>query len=137
MYAAAITILIFGRLEDKRKNKLKLVIAGYFILAIAGFSYIFVTDIQGLFVVQIINAIGVGILTPAWRTTYALSEDKGRETLEWSFVDGGGKFAIATGAIIGSFIYKYYGFKAIFILIGIIQLIAAFISLRLLKESQA
>lgn len=134
MYAAAAMILLFGKFEDKRKNKEKLVIAGYFILAIGAFSYIWVTSLWQLFIVQVINAVGIGILTPAWRTTYALNEDKGKESLEWSFVDGGGRFFIATGAIVGSLLYKYYGFKTIFILIGIIQLIAAFLSLKLLNH---
>jgi predicted MFS family arabinose efflux permease len=134
MYAAALMILLFGRYENQKKNQEKLVVMGYFVLAAGAASYLLVSNVWQIFIVQIINALGMGLMTPAWRTAYAAGEDKGKETIEWSLVDGGGRFFIASGAMVGSLIYKFYGFTGIFILITLIQLVAAFISLRLLKS---
>ncbi|MDB5160754.1 MAG: Major facilitator superfamily 1 [Candidatus Saccharibacteria bacterium] len=133
MYAAALTILLFGRYENQNSNKERLVVLGYFVLAAGAASFLLVSNVWQLLVVQIVNAVGLGMMTPAWRTAYAQSEDKGKEIMEWSLVDGGGRFFIATGAMVGSLIYKYFGFHGIFILIALVQLIAAVISLQLLK----
>jgi predicted MFS family arabinose efflux permease len=134
MYAAALMIILFGRYEDKIKNKEKVLVVGYFLMAAGAASYLLVSSLPELFAVQLFNAIGVGILTPAWRTVYAKSEDRGRETEEWAFMEGGNRFFIATGALIGGFILKYYSFKAIFVLMAVAQLIAAFIAMQLLTS---
>lgn len=136
MYAAAGMILLFGRYEDRIKHKETLVVVGYFLMAAGAAAYMLVNTLNQLYLVQLFNAVGVGLLTPAWRTSYAKAEDKGKETLEWSLVDGGAKFFIATGAIIGGFILKYYSFKVIFAMIAVIQLVGAFVSLELLKKAK-
>jgi len=133
MYAAALMIIVFGKYEDHIKNKEKLVVVGYFLMAAGAASYLLVSSLGELFAVQLFNAIGVGILTPAWRTVYAKSEDRGKETEEWAFMEGGNRFFIATGAIIGGFILKYYSFKVIFVVMAVLQLIAAFVAMQLLQ----
>ena len=137
MYAAALMIILFGKYEDRIKNKEKLVVIGYFLMAAGAASYLLVSSIGELFAVQLFNAIGVGLLTPAWRTAYAKSEDKGRETEEWAFMEGGNRFFIATGAVIGGFILKYYSFKAIFVVMAVLQLGAALVAMRLLEHETA
>ncbi|OGL25592.1 hypothetical protein A3E49_02240 [Candidatus Saccharibacteria bacterium RIFCSPHIGHO2_12_FULL_49_19] len=136
MYTAALMMLVFGRYEDRIKNKEKLIVAGYFLMAAGALSYLLVSDIKELFAVQLFNAIGLGMLTPAWRTVYANAEDRGKETKEWAFMEGGDRFFIATGAIIGGFILKYYSFKAIFVVMALLQLVAGLVALRLLQSRQ-
>ena len=131
MYVAALIILFIGKYQDRRKNKIIPIAIGYVLLAIASCSYIFVSNFSGLIVAQVINALGLGLYTPALRTTYALSEDKGKESREWSYFEGGGRFFMATGAIVGSLIFKFYGFKTMFILIALIQILAAYTVLRI------
>jgi len=105
-------------------------------MAAGALSYLLVSDIKELFAVQLFNAIGLGMLTPAWRTVYANAEDRGKETKEWAFMEGGDRFFIATGAIIGGFILKYYSFKAIFVVMALLQLVAGLVALRLLQSRQ-
>ena len=133
LYIAALIILFIGKFEDKRKNKAKLIALGYVVLAIASCSYLFVHNFSGLVIAQAINALGVGIYIPALRTTYGKSEDKGKETTEWAYMEGGGRFFMATGAVVGSLIFKFYGFKTMFILIALIQLVAAYVVARVPK----
>ena len=137
-YATALMILLFGRFENTRRHKEKLVVLGYFWLAAGAASYMLVTHIWQLFVVQIFNAIGAGMLSPALKTVYASWEDKGKETQEWSFWDGGNAIFMATGAILGGFLLSALGgFKSLFALIGLIQLIAACISIKILRKKSA
>ena len=134
-YATALMILFFGRWENSHKHKEKMVVIGYFWLAAGAVAFMLVHHIWQLFVVQIFNAIGVGILTPALRTTYAQWEDKGKETQEWSFWDGGNHIFMATGAILGGFLLSAIGsFRGLFALIAAIQFVGALISLKLLNK---
>ena len=113
-----------------------IVVIGYFLMAAGAAAYLLVSSIGELFAVQLFNAIGVGLVTPAWRTTYAKAEDRGKETEEWAFMEGGNRFFIATGAILGGFILKYYSFKAIFVVMAILQLGAALVAMQLLKAKK-
>lgn len=132
--ASACMIFAFGRVEDKIKDKRKFVVFGYFWLSAAAFSFMLVHNIMTLIVVQIVNAIGTGILTPAWKATYSRIEDRGKEASEWSFYDGGNLLASSAGAALSGIILATYGFHAIFITMGLIQLLAAFVSLMLLQS---
>jgi cyanate permease len=134
-YAAALMILFFGKWENSQRHQEKLVIAGFFWLAIGALGYILVHHIWQLFAVQIFNAIGTGLLVPALRTTYAKMEDKGRETQEWAFWEGGNRIFAATGAILGGFLLSALGsFKGLFLMIAAVQLIGAIISIKLLQK---
>lgn len=137
IYASALMILFFGKLENAQKNKEKMVVLGFFWLAFAAASYMFVEEIWQLFLVQVLNAIGIGILTPALKAVYAQSEDKGKETQEWSFFDGGNALFIATGAALGGFLLTALGsFKSLFAVIALIQLVGALVSIKILKPTK-
>jgi MFS family permease len=134
-YAAALMILFIGKWENSQRHQEKMVVIGFFWLAFGALGYAMVHEIWQLFVVQIFNAVGTGMLVPAIRTSYAKLEDKGRETEEWAFWEGGNRMFAATGAILGGFLLSAFGnFKGLFILIAAIQFIAALIALKLLKK---
>ena len=134
-YAAALMILFIGKWENSQKHKERLVVTGFFWLAVGAVAYILVHHIWQLFVVQIFNAIGTGLLVPALRSTYAEWEDKGKETQEWAFWEGGNRIFIATGAIISGFILSSVGsFKGLFAFMAAIQFVAAIVSLKILQK---
>lgn len=137
-YAAALMILFFGRWENSQIHQEKLVTLGFFWLSFGALGYILVHHIWQLFVVQVFNAIGTGLLTPALRATYAKLEDKGRETQEWAFWEGGNRIFTATGAILGGFLLSAAGgFKGLFALIAAIQFMGAVVSLKLVRSRAA
>ncbi|HVO86578.1 MAG TPA: MFS transporter [Candidatus Binatia bacterium] len=134
-YAAALMILFFGKWENSQKHKEKLVVAGFFWLAAGAVAYMFVHQIWQLFAVQVFNAIGTGLLTPALRSTYATWEDKGKETQEWAFWEGGNRIFTATGAVVSGFILSSTGnFRGLFALMATVQLVAALVSLKILNK---
>jgi AAHS family 4-hydroxybenzoate transporter-like MFS transporter len=129
--ASACAIFLFGRIEDRMKDKRPMVVIGYFWLSAGAFAFLLVHSVPQLFMVQIFNAIGTGILLPSWKATYSKALGRGKEAREWSFYDGGNMLATAGGAALSGIVLARYGFHAIFILIGGIQLIAAMLSVRL------
>jgi MFS family permease len=133
--ASACMILLFGRFADHQKDKRVMVIVGYFWLSTGAFSFLLAHTIPELFAVQIFNAVGTGILFPAWKVSYMASEDRGKEAREWSLYDGGNMLATAAGAALSGIILAAYGFHSLFILIGCIQFIAALTSVYLLRQN--
>lgn len=130
---SGLLIIAFGRIEDRTPHRVHLIIGGYFWLAIVTLLFLLVENTAILYLVLAMNAVGVGMLVPASRAVFGALEDKGREASEWSLFDGGTRIVMGLAAIIGGLLIKVEGFKAVFILMFIIQLIAAVVSVRLLK----
>jgi MFS family permease len=129
--ASACAIFIFGRVGDNVKDKRPLVIIGYFWLSAGAFAFLLVHTVPQLFLVQVFNAIGTGILLPSWKASYSQALGHGKEAREWSFYDGGNMLAAAAGAALSGIVFARYGFHAIFAIIGSLQLIAALVSVQL------
>jgi MFS family permease len=129
---AGITIIIFGLFEDHLKQKRKLVMFAYFWLSVGALSFLLVKSTTSLYVVQAFNAIGSGMLSPAWKATFSHYQDKGKEASEWSLFDGGNMLCTAAAALLGGYLVKLYGFHIIFILMFAIQFVAALVSIKLL-----
>ncbi len=124
----ATLIFVFGKLENTRPKEWFLVI-GYFIFAAGAFLFLLVDSITSLVLVLSFNAIGGGLSMPAYKTIFAKSEDLGRESEEWAWLDSSIMFAAAGGSAIGGAIIGLAGFTGLFITMGFIQLIAAIIGL--------
>jgi len=136
-YAAALMILFFGKWENSQKHQEKLVVLGFFWLSIGALGYVLIHQIWQLFAVQIFNAIGTGLLIPALRSTYAKLEDKGKETQEWAFWEGGNRIFSATGAIISGFLLAALGsFKGLFVMMAAIQFVGAIVSIKVLNNGR-
>jgi MFS family permease len=130
-----VLIICFGRMEDKFGDKRKLVVFGYFWLAFASLLFLLVDSPSALFVVLAVNAIGTSILFPSWKYIYTKNEDIGKEASEWSLFDGGNMLCYAAAALASGTLINLYGFRSIFIAMFFIQIIAAVLSMRLLKLS--
>lgn len=126
--------IIIGRMEDHKINKRLMIFVGYFIFAIGSIGYFFVEMPIHLFIVQAIMGIGTAIIEPAWDGLFSIFLDKGKESFEWSLWSGGINIALAIAAMIGGFIAALYGFKTLFILMFIFNIVSAFVSLEILKK---
>lgn len=131
-----VLIITFGKLEDKVKNKARLVVLGYFWLAFASLLFLTVHATLTLFIVLAVNAVGASILFPAWKSLFARNEVLGKEASEWSMFDGGNMLCTATAALVGGALVKFDGFRSIFIAMFLIQFLAALVSMRLLGTTK-
>lgn len=135
MLVAGILMFYFSKIADhSESNRRKMITSGYFILAFGALAFIFVQNPIHIYFVQLLNALGVGMLDPAWKAVYAKSEDKGKEVQEWALFDGGDKILIAIAAFLGGIFITFYSFRNLFIIIFLVQIIAAVISMKLLKK---
>jgi DHA1 family bicyclomycin/chloramphenicol resistance-like MFS transporter len=123
----AVFILLMGKIENKMK-KGRMVVLGYFIYALGALSFLLVHDGKSLIIVLALNALGAGVTLPAYKTMFAKSESKGKESEQWSWLDAGNMFAAAIGAGIGGLIIGAFGFHGLFITMATIQILAAFVA---------
>ncbi len=128
---AGVLIIVFGKLGDNF-DKRKLVVAGYFISAIAFMSFYFVQNVGQLYFSQFLNALGIGVLFPAWKAVYSTLQDAGKEASEWAWFDGGNYIVWAIASLAAGLVYDYAGFGGLFALMAGTQLAGALISLKLL-----
>jgi len=70
--------------------------------------------------------VAVALATPTYDALYSLYGDRKQKGYEWGLQDGEEYIFSAIGVIIGGFIVTYFGFRTLFVLMGIIQIIAAF-----------
>ncbi len=107
---------------------------GYFIYALGALSFLLVHNEKSLIIVLAFNALGAGVTLPAYKTMFAKSEAKGKESEQWSWLDAGNMFAAALGAGIGGLIIGTFGFKGLFIAMATIQTMAAFVAYRVFYD---
>lgn len=130
---AAIFILLMGKLENKRK-KGRMVVIGYLIYTIGALSFLLVHSEKALIIVLMINALGAGVTLPAYKTMFAKSEARGKESEEWSWLDAGNMFAAAIGAAVGGLIIGAFGFKGLFVTMAAIQFSAALVAYKVFYD---
>lgn len=109
-----------SRPEQYKRNLL----LGYSIAALSTFLYIVVWDVASLLMLQVIHAIGIGILTPTLRAVYARVVSTQRETRQWAVFDGGLFILQGIAALIGGTLLTLYGFVALFVFMGVTQLVS-------------
>jgi MFS family permease len=83
---------------------------------------------KSLILVLIFNSFGAGVTLPAYKTMFAKSQTKGKESEQWSWHDAGNMFAASIGAGIGGLIIGTFGFRGLFIAMATIQATAAVIA---------
>ena len=123
----AAMIFLMGKYENHR-SKERFLVLGYFLYAIGAYSFLLVQNVPMLVFILTINAIGSGITLPAYKTVFAKSEDKGRESEEWAWFDSSNMLAAAGGAALGGLIIGIFDFTGLFLVMGTIQLSAAIIA---------
>jgi hypothetical protein len=133
LMAAGIFVLVFGKFADVfAPHRKAMVVLGYFILAFGALAFVLIQNVLEIYPVQIFNALGVGLLTPAWDAIYSAEPYKGKEAEGWALFAGADYILIAIAAFLGGAYVTYFSFKDLFVVVFAIQIVAALISIKLL-----
>lgn len=117
-------------LIDKREGEKDDFYTLVFGLVLAGFSammFLTVHTTFGLYVVQFIHAIAMGLYVPSWSAIFSRHVDKTHVAFSWSLSSTTIGFAHGITALVGGVIGGIFGFQAIFVIVGILSFVGAFI----------
>lgn len=134
LVVTGVLMIVFGKLWDSIHNKAGLMVAGYALNALCTFGYLFVSSPWHLFIVQIGLGIASAMATPTWDALYQKHESKKRVGFLWGLSEGSALIFTGISTIIGGFIVSYYSFKALFIIMGIIQIASTLYQMQSLKK---
>ncbi len=125
LITAGIIMLLLGKKQDLAKSYKPFLVSGYFIAATSTFMYLLINTVPQLFLLQVVHAIGIGLLTPSLRAAYTQLQDNNNKAHEWALFDGGLFILQGFAALTGGLLLSLLGFTALFIFMGTIQLISA------------
>ena len=119
-FVAGVVTLISGRFTDKIEENELILVAGYAIMGIGFFGYIFVNSIFLLLIVQAIIGLGEAIYGPAFDVIYSKHLDKKKAGREWGAWEAINYFTTAFGAVAGGILVTLFGFNIIFVAMGLL-----------------
>ena len=137
LIATGIFYAIIGKLFTRSKFKKHLMVFGYGLNAMFTFCYIFVQNTQQLFLLQVGLGIAEAVSTPIWDSLFASNLEDNENTFHWSLATGHSHFVSGIAIAIGGLIANYVSFHALFINMGVIQLLATIIQAKLLFEKNS
>lgn len=123
--AAGVTSLLSGKYSDKIKENELIIVAGYLIMAIGFFLYIFVSSIYQLLLIQILIGFGEAIYSPAFDAQYSKHLDGHKSGKQWGAWESMNYFTTAIGAVVGGFVVTVFGFNTMFLIMAVISLLSA------------
>lgn len=123
-----------GKYSDGKISKEKMMTAGYALNAIFTFGYLFVSSPMQLFFIQAGLGVAAAISTPTWNALYAKHEDRKHDGYTWGIASGESEIITGVAIVIGGLIINYYSFFALFIIMGVIQIIATIYQAKILEE---
>lgn len=133
LLTTGVLTIIVGRLSDGKLKKRHIVVIGYFLNAVFTFGYLLIEVPFHLFLVQIGLGMASALAAPTWDALFSRYSTKDQTGYEWGLAGGQAQIYTALGIILGGIIVQYHGYKVLFIIMGIVQTIAAFSQLMFLK----
>ena len=130
-----IELPLANKLDKTRgeKDDFYALISGLFVIAVSAFCFTVVSNINQLYLFQLLEGIGFAMYASSWSGIFSRHLDKDRIAFSWSADHIAVGIASALGGILGGVSATLLGFRFIFIFGGILSLISAIIMLSIPK----
>jgi len=129
--AAAITNLVVGGLVDKIKQDELVVATGYLVMGGGFIGLPLVSNLWQLVMVQAVIGFAEALYSPAFDALYTTHTSRRKVGREWGAWEAMNNVMIAIGAVTGGIVATVFGFKVLFVLMGLLALISALYIFRL------
>jgi len=113
---------------DKRKGEkddLYALILGLFFMSASAFAFITVSTLMGLYIVQAIHGLAMGVYSVAWATIFSMHLDRERPAFDWSIDKAATSMSVAITSFIGGWLASTFGFDITFVIAGTLSVTAA------------
>jgi MFS family permease len=131
---SGIITLLIGKMTNSVREQELIIAAGYLISGLSFLGYLLIDSIWELFLIQIFLGIGGAISSPAYSAVYSTHLTKGEFIFQWGSWEGMNKIALGVGALVGGLIVSFFGFTALFILMGVLPIVSGMAILLLPRE---
>jgi len=106
---------------------------GLILSALVPFGYLMAKYPFHIYLLQILQAFGMAMALSGWTAIFTRHIDQGKEATEWGLDATFVGLGIGISGILGGMIAQIFGFKTVFILVGILGLLAAVLLFGILK----
>lgn len=117
-FVSGLSIVLLSRLAEKTKETELWVIAGYFLASLGYIGYIFISNVAGLFIVQILLGLGAAINKPAYDAVYSRHLEKEKFVTQWGLWEAKESMVGALAAVAGGLLVTFFSFNLLFILMA-------------------
>lgn len=112
--------------------------AGSFIVAtVPLLYYLWATEVWHVYLLQIMDGIGYGLITPPWLAVFTRHIDKHHENVEWTIHSNIIGLAFAVAAAVGGVLAERFGFRLIFLMVSAALFLGAFLLMGIRKHLYA
>lgn len=124
MIASTFFMYFVSKYGDKVKEKEYLLAGGFIVRSIAWLGYLFVSNMTGLIVIQLLLGLGEALGTPAWNAIFARHLDGQREIMDYSNWNIINNLLVALATILGGVLVTYFGFSVLFVAMSMLALVS-------------
>lgn len=129
-----VLVIAVGKLADLSRHKEKILVVGYALNAVFTFAYLLVSSPWHLFLVQAGLGFASALAITTWTPLYTKYWDKKKTSFFWGLASGQGQIMTGIALVVGGLIVNYFSFAALFITMGIVQVIAAVYQVQILRR---
>lgn len=109
--------------KSSDRKKFMTTIIGMLFLSVSYIGFSQSTQILQVFLFYATAGIGLGIATPAKNSLFSMHLDKNKEPAEWGIADGISFICMALATALGGFIAGQLGFKVLFYVAAVVNLV--------------
>ncbi len=124
MISSTFFMYFVSKYGDKVKEQEYLLAGGFLVRAIAWLGYLFVTNITGLILIQIVLGLGEALGTPAWNAIFAKHLDGHKEIMDYSNWNIINNLLVALSTVLGGILVTYFGFSILFVAMSMLALVS-------------
>ncbi|HVZ55479.1 MAG TPA: MFS transporter [Chitinophagaceae bacterium] len=124
--------ILVGKLLNNKPYKARVMVAGYVLNAVFTFCYLLVRTPFELLLVQAGLGVAEATGTPAWDAIYAKNMMQESDAYAWGLSTGQAHMVTGIAFGIGGLMVHYVSFNGLFLLMGLVQVLAALVTARIL-----
>lgn len=128
-----IPIGIFLDLRKGEEDDFWFLFFGLILSSLVPFGYLIAKYPFHIYLLQVLQAFGMAMILSSWTAIFTRHIDKGKEATEWGIDATFTGLGIGISGILGGLIANTFGFKTVFILVGILGILSALLLLGILK----
>ncbi len=131
LIVSGIAYPLVGRVLNHSTWKFRMIAIGYALNTVFTFSYLLVSNTTELLLVQVGLGVAESISTPSWDAFFASKLRDTDDTFAWGIASGHTQFISGVAIAVGGLIAEFVSFRALFLVMGIISLMATIVQVRL------